>query len=56
MCLINKEILAIGGNNGSIYIVDTKRNLLTEVKHFENCDNISCIKSVDNNTIIMGCH
>ena len=55
MCLINKEILAIGGNNGSIYIVDTKRNLLTEVKHFENCDNISCIKSVDNNTIIMGC-
>ena len=54
MCLINKETLAIGGNNGSIYLVNTLRKQLFSVTHFENCDNISCIKSIDNETIIMG--
>ena len=55
MCLINKETLAIGGNNGSIYLVNTLRKQLFSVTHFENCDNISCIKSIDDETIIMGC-
>ena len=55
MCLINKETLAIGGNNGSIYLVNTLRKQLFSVTHFENCDNISCIKPIDNETIIMGC-
>ena len=55
MCLINKETLAIGGNNGSIYLINTLRKQLFFVTHFENCDNISCIKSLDNDLIIMGC-
>ena len=55
MCLINKETLAIGGNNGSIYLVNTLRKQLFLVTHFENCDNITCIKSIDDETIIMGC-
>ena len=55
MCLINKEILAIGGNNGSIYLVNTLRKQLYFVTHFENCNNISCIKAIDDETIIMGC-
>ena len=55
MCLINKETLAIGGNNGSIYLVNTLRKQLFSVTHFENCDNITCIKSIDDETIIMGC-
>ena len=55
MCLINKETLAIGGNNGSIYLVNTNRKQLFLVNHFENCENISCIKNIDDETIIMGC-
>ena len=55
MCLINKETLAIGGNNGSIYLVNTLRKQLFFVTHFDNCDHISCIKSLDNDLIIMGC-
>ena len=55
MYLINKETLAIGGNNGSIYLVNTLRKQLFSVTHFENCDNITCIKSIDDETIIMGC-
>ena len=55
MSLINKEVLAIGGNNGSIYLVNTLRKQLFFVTHFENCNNISCIKSIDAETIIMGC-
>ena len=55
MCLINKDTLAIGGNNGSIYLVDVKRKILISVNHFENCDSISCIKSVNYKTVIMGC-
>ena len=55
MCLINKDTLAIGGNNGSIYLVDVKRKILISVSHFENCDSISCIKSVNNKTVILGC-
>lgn len=55
MCLINKDTLAIGGNNGSVYLVDVKRKILISVNHFENCDSISSIKSVNNNSVIMGC-
>ena len=55
MCLINKDTLAIGGNNGSVYLVDVKRKILISVNHFENCDSISCIKSVNYKTVIMGC-
>ena len=55
MCLINKDTLAIGGNNGSVYLVDIKRKILISVNHFENCDSISCIKSVNNKTVILGC-
>ena len=55
MCLINKETLAIGGNNGSIYLVNTNRKQLFLVNHFDNCENISCIKNIDDETIIMGC-
>ena len=55
MCLINKDTLAIGGNNGSVYLVDIKRKILISVNHFENCDSISSIKSVNNKSVIMGC-
>ena len=55
MCLIYKDILAIGGNNGSIYLVNTSKKQLFLVTHFENCEHISCIKIINNNTIIMGC-
>ena len=55
MCLINKETLAIGGNNGTIYLVNTLRKQLFFVSHFENCEHISCIRSIDEKTIIMGC-
>ena len=55
MCLINKETLAIGGNNGSIYLVNTSKRQLFLVTHFENCSHISCIKNINNDTIIMGC-
>ena len=55
MSLINKEVLAIGGNNGSIYLVNTIQKQLFFVTHFENCNNISCIKPIDEETIIMGC-
>lgn len=55
MCLINKDTLAIGGNNGSVYLVDVKRKILISVNHFENCDSISSIKSVNNKSVIMGC-
>jgi hypothetical protein len=55
MCLINKETLAIGGNNGSIYLVNTIMKQLFLVTHFENCNNISSIKSIDDQTVIMGC-
>ena len=55
MCLINKETLAIGGNNGSIYLVNTLRKQLFFVTHFENCDHISCIKSLENDVVILGC-
>ncbi len=55
MCLINKETLAIGGNNGTIYLVNTLRKQLFFVSHFDNCEHISCIKSIDEKTLIMGC-
>ena len=54
MCLINKETLAIGGNNGTIYLVNTLRKQLFFVSHFENCEHISCIRPIDEKTIIMG--
>ena len=54
MCLINKETLAIGGNNGTIYLVNTLRKQLFFVSHFENCEHISCIRPIDEKTIIIG--
>lgn len=55
MSLINKETLAIGGSNGSIYLVNTVKRQLFSVTHFENCNHISCIKNIDDNKLIMGC-
>ena len=55
MCLINKETLAIGGKNGTIYLVNTLKKQLFSTTHFENCEHISCIKSISDDLIIMGC-
>lgn len=55
MCLINKETLAIGGKNGSLYLVNTLRKQLFFVTHFDNCEHISCIKLISDDIIIMGC-
>ena len=55
MCLINKEILAIAGKKGSIYLINLVRKQLFVEIPFDNCNHISCIKSIDNDTIIMGC-
>jgi hypothetical protein len=55
MCLINKETLAIGGKNGTIYLVNTLKKQLFSTTHFENCEHISCIRSINDDLIIMGC-
>ena len=55
MCLINKETLAIGSNKGSIYLINILRKQLFVEISFDNCNCISSIKSIDNETIIMGC-
>ena len=55
MCLINKETLAIAGKKGSIYLINLIRKQLFVEIPFDNCNHISCIKSIDNDTIIMGC-
>ena len=55
MCLINKEILAIGGNNGSLYLINLKLKQILCATHITNCSCISCIKIIDNTRIVMGC-
>lgn len=55
MCLINKETLAIGGGNGSIYLISVLKKQLFFVNHFENCDCVSSIKVLENNYVLMGC-
>ena len=55
MCLINKETLAIAGKKGSIYLINLIRKQLFVEIPFDNCNHISCVKSIDNDTIIMGC-
>jgi hypothetical protein len=55
MCLISKETLAIAGKKGSIYLINLIRKQLFVEIPFDNCNHISCIKSIDNDTIIMGC-
>ena len=54
MCLINKETLAIGSKKGSIYLINILRKQLFVEIPFDNCNHISCIKSIDNETIIIG--
>ena len=55
MYLINKETLAIGSKKGSIYLINIlKKQLFVEIP-FDNCNHISCIKSIDNDTLIVGC-
>ena len=53
MCLINKETLAVGGNNGTVYLINTLRKQLFNISHIDNCGQITCIKSVDINNIII---
>ena len=53
MCLIDKETLAIGGDNGTVYLINTLRKQLFNISHLENCGKITCIKSIDSNSIII---
>ena len=53
MCLINKETLAVGGNNGIIYLINTLRKQLFNISHVDNCGTITCIKLIDINNIII---
>lgn len=55
MCLINKQTLAIGGNNNSIYLIDTIRKQLFSINNISNCGKITCIKSLDIDNIIISC-
>ena len=55
MCLINKDVLAVGGNNGSVYLINLQKKQILSVTHLENCDCISCIKVIDDTKIVMGC-
>ena len=55
MCLINKQTLAIGGNNGSIYLIDTIRRQIFYITHIENFGRITCIKEIENGNIIISC-
>jgi len=53
MCLINKDTLAVGGNNGIIYLIDTLRKQLFNISHIDNCGIITCIKPIEINNIII---
>jgi hypothetical protein len=55
MCLINKQTLAIGGNKGAIYLVDTIRKQLFYMTHIDNFGKITCLKSIDSENIIISC-
>ena len=53
MCLINKETLAVGGINGTIFLINILRKQLYNISHIDNCGQITCIKSIDINNIII---
>ena len=53
MCLINKDTLAVGGNNGIIYLINTLRKQLFNISHIDNCGIITCIKPIEINNIII---
>lgn len=55
MCLINKETLIVGGNNGTIYLINTIRKQIFSLINLNNIGNITCIKSVDSDNIIISC-
>ena len=55
MCLINKQTLAIGGNKGAIYLIDTIRKQLFYMTHIDNFGKITCLKSIDSENIIISC-
>lgn len=55
MCLINKQTLAIGGNKGAIYLIDTIRKQLFYVTHIDNFGKITCLKVIDIENIIISC-
>ena len=55
MCLINKETLIVGGNNGTIYLISTIRKQIFSLIHLNNIGNITCIKSIDSDNIIISC-
>ena len=55
MCLINKQTLAIGGNKGAIYLIDTIRKQLFYVTHIDNFGKITCLKVIDTENIIISC-
>ena len=55
MCLINKQTLAIGGNKGAIYLIDTIRKQLFYVTHIDNFGKITCLKVIDSENIIISC-
>lgn len=55
MCLISKDTLALSGNNGSIYLINTIMKQLFSLIHLDNCQKITCIKSIDIEHIIIGC-
>ena len=57
MCLIKNKVLIIGGNNGSIYLIDTNRKQIFYITNIDNFGQITCIKSIDNNdNIIIACY
>ena len=55
MCLISKDTLALSGNNGSIYLINTIMKQLFSLIHLDNCQKITCIKSIDIEHMIIGC-
>ena len=55
MCLISKQILAIGGNKGTIYLIDTIKKQLFYITNISNFGKITCIKSIDKDNIIISC-
>ena len=55
MCLISKQVLAIGSNKGSIYLIDTIKKQLFYIINLNNLGKISCLKSIDKDNIIISC-
>ena len=55
MCLINKETLIVGGKNGTIYLINTVRKQIFSLINLNNIGNITCIKTIDSDNIIISC-